>query len=92
MNKISREALLQIAETSNLRLTEAELDLISSNIAHLVAYSQEIMDVTTVPGVDGNKPMNVFREDKAIPFKDTDKILNEAPDQDNNSFVVPNIL
>ena len=92
MVNFEKEELLKVVKLSGLSLSENELESFREKLQCLINYTNEINQAKT-PSIPETKTLeNVFREDKAIPSKFTEDLLKQAPETDNNYFIVPKIL
>ena len=92
MTQITKEELLKIARISNLELKDEEIPTLSAQIQAVLTYAERVQDiaskteVTLVP-----KNSNIFRPDTVVKT-DPEPILAQAPQREQNYFVVPVIL
>lgn len=91
MALISKEEVLKIAHMSRITIHEDEIEPLFKHLEAVLTYAARVSEVAT--GQEGSLPqnINVFREDVAIPF-DAERIQQEAPEIEENYFVVPAIL
>jgi aspartyl-tRNA(Asn)/glutamyl-tRNA(Gln) amidotransferase subunit C len=92
---ISRAEVEKVALLGRLQLTEAELSTITSELAQIVGYVDQLSEVNT----EGVEPMahaievvNVFRADDLTPSLPRDEALSNAPHQDGLGYLVPAVL
>jgi aspartyl-tRNA synthetase len=93
--RISRAELDHVARLARLRLSEEEAVLFQKDLNSVLDYAASLDELPT----DGVRPMshvleirNVWREDEEVPFPDTARILNNAPDRQDDYMKVPKIL
>ncbi|MBA2307697.1 aspartyl/glutamyl-tRNA amidotransferase subunit C [Candidatus Dependentiae bacterium] len=92
MVHMSREDLLKLGRSSSLHLTEDEIPLLMNNLQTVLSYAAALKDMAeTYAGLAMPKNSNVMRDDKAIPTP-AEPLLAEAPQREDNYFVVPVIL
>lgn len=94
MQKITKQELLAIAHMSRLHLDEGEIASLINQIDAVLTYAQRVKDVAQVvgnPESASTKNRNVFREDVVIKT-DPKPIMAQAPECEQNYFVVPVIL
>lgn len=91
MINFDKQELLNIAHLSALKLEEHEIEAFTEQITAILAYVEQLnkVAIVTQPQRAGN--VNIFRQDLAIPT-DYSAILAQAPETDENYFVVPKIL
>lgn len=92
MDTISREELLKLAHLSRLALDEHEISSLMKQIEAVLHYAQRVQEIAQagVVAVE-SKNVNVMREDIVI-TTDSAPILEQAPESEQNYFVVPVIL
>lgn len=84
-----------VAKLARLGLSEEEKILFGKQLSAILEYAGNLqkLDTGNVPPTSHAIPMkNVLREDKVIPFEDTEAILLNGPDVENHMFRVPKIL
>ncbi len=91
MIKLEKEELLKLAKLSALKLYDDEIELLVKQMKLVLAYTEELDQVTMSAEVNPTKNINVFREDKAIPT-DSSPILKQAPNNEKTYFVVPKVF
>jgi aspartyl-tRNA(Asn)/glutamyl-tRNA(Gln) amidotransferase subunit C len=92
---ISRSDVEKVALLARLRLTDAELETITDQLAQIVGYVDQLGEVNT----DGVEPMahaielaNVFRDDHVASCLPRDEALANAPHHDDRGYLVPAVL
>lgn len=91
MTKISREEIVKIAAISNVDLHENEIQPLVEEIEQVLSYAQGVTEFAADIQEPSTKNVNVFREDVVIPTE-PEPILDQAPEREENYFVVPMIL
>ena len=80
---------------ARLGLTEEEKTLFAQQLSDILDHFSELQKLDTQnvePTSHSLNIENVFREDKAVPFAQTDLIIKEAADHENGMYRVPRIL
>jgi aspartyl-tRNA(Asn)/glutamyl-tRNA(Gln) amidotransferase subunit C len=92
---ISRSDVEKVALLARLRLTQAELDTMTGQLAQIVGYVDQLSQVKT----DGIEPMahaielnNVFKDDRVAPSLPREEALANAPHHDEQAYLVPAVL
>jgi aspartyl-tRNA(Asn)/glutamyl-tRNA(Gln) amidotransferase subunit C len=92
---ISRQDIEKVALLGRLRLTDAELATMTTELGQIVGYVDQLAEVNT----DGVQPMahavevtNVFRADEVTPSLTRDEALSNAPHRDDRGYLVPAVL
>lgn len=99
MSEISRDDVAHLARLARLDLGEEELNEYAAQIDGIVDHVAAIREVNTegveplshpTQNVDG--AVSVMREDAVIPTLTAEQALDQAPEQDQQRFQVPQIL
>ena len=92
---LTREDVAKVALLARLRLSEEELDRMTSQLGSILGYVERLAEVDT----EGVEPMahavertNVFRDDIEAPMLPREAALANAPKTDGQYFLVPQIL
>ncbi len=91
MIKITKEELLKIAQISQLRLNEDEIEPLIGQIQAVLTYAERVQEVAGDIALPSNKNVNVLRED-VIVRTSSQPILEQAPEREEDYFVVPKII
>lgn len=92
MAKITKEELLKIAQISQVRVYEHEIPSLLKQIEDLLTYAERVQEVAAdIEDDQSYQNVNVMREDVIIKTDD-EPILNQAPEEEENFFVVPRII
>lgn len=91
MSKISKEEVRNIAAITKLHIEESELESIQKQLADVLEYAERVQQIAKDVDVPSNKNINQDREDSII-TQNTEDILAQAPQQEDNYFVVPKIV
>jgi len=84
-----------VAKLARLGITPEEKKLFEEQLSAILEYAAILNKLNTdkVPPTAHAIPMkNVLREDKVIPCKNTEDILDNAPEEEQNMFRVPRII
>jgi aspartyl-tRNA(Asn)/glutamyl-tRNA(Gln) amidotransferase subunit C len=92
---ISRQDIEKVALLARLELTEDELARMTTELAQIVGYVDQLGEVST----DGIEPMahaievkDVFREDAVAESLPRQEALANAPHHDERGYLVPAVL
>ncbi|MCA9770415.1 Asp-tRNA(Asn)/Glu-tRNA(Gln) amidotransferase subunit GatC [Candidatus Dependentiae bacterium] len=91
MIKITREEVLKIARISRLNIHEEEVEPLMKQLDDVLSYAQRVKEVAADIQEPSTKNMNFFREDVVIKT-DPEKSLKQAPQREEDFYVVPAIL
>lgn len=93
--KITSETIEHVANLARLNLSEGEKERLTAEMANIIAYVDKLneLDTSEVPPTSHVKPIsNIFREDIVEKSFDREKMLANAPSQDNGCFKVPKVV
>ena len=92
---ISRADVEKVALLARLQLSEEELGRLTSEMAQIVQYVDQLAEVDT----EGVQPMahavevsNVFADDEVLPSLPREQALSNAPSHNDRGFLVPAVL
>ncbi|HZN32847.1 MAG TPA: Asp-tRNA(Asn)/Glu-tRNA(Gln) amidotransferase subunit GatC [Pirellulaceae bacterium] len=92
---LTRADVEKVSLLGRLRLSEAELDKMTEQLARVVGYVEQLREVNT----EGVQPMahaldmhNVFRDDALAASLPRDAALANAPKRDSECYRVPAVL
>ena len=91
MNTFTKEELLKIAHLSSLKLDEQEIPVFVNQINEILRYVDQLQNTTISTQAEPIKNVNVLRDDIARPTNPA-SLLAQAPQEQDNYFVVPKIL
>ena len=86
---LTKEAVERVAHLSRLEFTEEELEKQFEQLGSII----EMMDTTDVTPLNHVMDIhNVFREDEVHESMGAEKVLANAPEENENMFQVPKIV
>lgn len=92
---VSLDEVRHLAALSEIQLSDSELKSLTTDIDNIVGYINQLDEL----GTDQVEPtfqltglQNVWRDDKIEPQLSREKLLNLAPDTENNQVKVPKVL
>ncbi len=94
-SSLSRDDVEKVARLARLRLTEAELDLFTGQLAQILDHASDLaaLDLHDVaPTAHPFGLINVMRDDLVEASLPPEEILREAPDAEQGRFGVPRIV
>lgn len=91
---IDAETIKKLAELARIELSPEESAKIQKDVGSILDYVSELKNAPVGDVVNDKEHINIFREDTGPhePGEYTEKILAEAPKQDDNYFVVKQIM
>jgi len=91
MSKISIEDVKNIAILTKLHIDDSELESVRKQLEDVLTYAERVQQIAKDIEIPSNKNINHDREDSVITGRVED-ILAQAPQEEDNYFVVPKIL
>lgn len=91
MFRITREEVLKLAKMSRIHIHENEIDGLIEQLKSVLSYAERVGQIAGDINVSSPKNINVFRPDIAVKT-DSKPILEQAPQGEDNFFVVLPIL
>lgn len=91
MTKISIDEIKKLAAMTKLHIAEDELDGIRQRLEDVLDYAQRVQLIAKEIQIPSQKNVNHDRTDTVIQGSVED-ILGQAPAQEDNYFVVPQII
>lgn len=84
-----------VARLARIRLTEAEKERFTKDLACILAYVEKLKQLDTEkvePTSHVIAIQNVFRPDEVLPSLPVEKVIANAPQKEEDLFKVPKIL
>ncbi len=92
---LSREEVAKVASLARLRLSEDEIALMTSQLAQILDYFQQLEQVDTSqiePLAHPVDVQNVLRDDEVRTSLPREEVLANAPSHDGECYRVPAVL
>ncbi len=92
---LSREDVQKVSLLARLRLSDAELDLMTSQLGQIIEYVEQLSELDTAdiePMAHAVEIHDVFADDKVAPSLDRERALANAPKRDDECYRVPAVL
>lgn len=93
--EISKEEILHIAKLASLKIKEEEIEEYRKNLQDILNFAKTIdsVDTNNLEETNGaTTNINFLREDVVEEFEYKEKLMQNAPDQENNMFKIPKVL
>ncbi|WP_339909813.1 Asp-tRNA(Asn)/Glu-tRNA(Gln) amidotransferase subunit GatC [Symmachiella dynata] len=93
--ELTRDEIQRVAVLARLKLSDAELDSLTSELAQILGHMDQLNELDTEdvePMVHAIELKNVFRADEVRESLPRDEALANAPKSDGRYFQVPQIL
>ena len=91
MAKITREEVIRLANISRIRIHEDEIEGVLDQLKAVLSYAERVSEISEDVEIPSSKSVNVYREDVKVKT-DPQPILNQAPQEEDDFFVVLPIL
>lgn len=91
MDKITKDEALKIASFTKLTINDNEIDAVIQRLQDVLEYAVRVQDMAKDVDIPSSKNVNRQREDIVNSF-DSQTILQQAPESQDNYFVVPKII
>jgi aspartyl-tRNA(Asn)/glutamyl-tRNA(Gln) amidotransferase subunit C len=92
---LSRETVQYVADLSRIELVPQELEKLARELQAILDFIDQLkdLDISGIAPTSHILPVNnVFRNDTPSPSLPIDKTLANAPDKEDNFFVVPRVI
>jgi len=89
--KVTKEEILKIAEMTRVSIEEHEIESIITQFNAVLTYAERVVEIAKDADVKRDKNINCMRPDVVIPT-DSKEILEQAPQSEDNYFVVPKFI
>jgi aspartyl-tRNA(Asn)/glutamyl-tRNA(Gln) amidotransferase subunit C len=92
---ITNKDIQHIAELARLNLETEEIETFTHQFGNILSYMERLNKVETdnvSPMSHPSQMINAFRDDKVVQSISTQKALSNAPERDENAFIVPKIV
>ncbi len=92
---ISREEVEKVSLLGRLRLSESELETMTTQMGQILGYMELLDEVDTEhvePMAHAVEVSDVFRADESRPSLPRDRALANAPQRDDECYRVPAVL
>lgn len=93
--KITRDEIAHVADLARLDLDDAAIDKFADQIGEILQYV-DLLGLVDTRGIEPTSHAifltNAFREDEPAGHLDRDKALANAPQKDDETFLVPKVI
>ena len=93
--KISDEIILHIAKLAKIKLADDEIENYKKNLEEILDFANIVNSVDTDnigETIGVNENFNRFRKDEVKNHEMRDKLLQNAPSQDEGMFRIPKVI
>ena len=96
MNKINRvKATVRPQNVRKERIEEEEIDKYLLNLQDILNFANIVnkQDVSNLEiTIGSNEAKNVFRKDEVKAFENTESLMENAPEKEQNMFKIPKVI
>ena len=92
---LSADEVRHVAMLARLAVTDEEVEALAPELNAILGYAEQVGEVAAddvAPTVHPVPLTNVMREDEPGPVLDRDTLLSQAPESEDDRFVVPRIV
>jgi len=92
---ITNEEIKHIAELARLELSQDEIEEFTHQFGNILLYMESLNQVDTenvLPMTHPIKMTNAFREDEVLSSIPIELALSNAPEKDEQAFIVPKVV
>ena len=93
--KISKDDIIKVSELARLEFNEEELEKFTEQLGNILEYIEQLNELNT----DNVEPTShvldmstPLREDKVEEWLSTEEVLKNAPESEDDFFVVPQVI
>ena len=95
MKQIDRSQVERMARLAKMDLSENEKTMLENDMGEILEFADQLntLDLGNTPTTTHAVPVeNVYREDICKPSYDRAQILENAPEQDGECYIVPQVV
>jgi len=93
--KISKDTVEYVANLARLNPSSDEIEKLSKDMEQILGYMEKLnsLDTTGVSAMEHVEPIsNILRTDTVVESFEREKILSNAPDEQDGAFKVPRVV
>lgn len=93
--KISKDDIIKVSELARLEFKEEELEKFTEQLGNILEYIEQLneLDTDNVEPTSHVLDMSTpLREDKVVEWLSTEEVLKNAPESEDDFFVVPQVI
>jgi len=93
--KISKEDVKKVAELARLEFNEAQTEKFTEQLGNILEYIEKLNELDTDDVEPTSHVLNIstpLREDKVQKLLTIDEVLQNAPESEDDFFVVPQVI
>ncbi len=93
--KISKDDVTKVAELARLEVTEEETEIFTEQLGNILEYIEKLNELDTDNVEPTSHVLDIstpLREDKVVKWLSIEEVLQNAPESEDNFFVVPQVI
>ncbi len=93
--KISKDDVLKVSELARLEFKEDELEKFTEQLGNILEYIEQLNELDTDNVEPTSHVLDIstpLREDKVVEWLNTEQVLQNAPESEDDFFVVPQVI
>ncbi len=93
--KISKDDVIKVSELARLEVKEEELDKFTEQLGNILEYIEQLNELDTNNVEPTSHVLNIatpLREDKVVEWLNIEEVLQNAPETEDDFFVVPQVI
>ena len=93
--KISKDDVIKVSELARLDVKEEELDKFTEQLGNILEYIEQLNELDTNNVEPTSHVLDIstpLREDKVVEWINIEEVLQNAPESEDDFFVVPQVI
>jgi len=93
--KISKDDVIKVSELARLEVKEEELDKFTEQLGNILEYIEQLNELDTNNVEPTSHVLDIstpLREDKVVEWLNIEEVLQNAPESEDDFFVVPQVI
>lgn len=93
--KISKDDIIKVSELARLEFNEEELEKFTEQLGKILEYIEQLNELNTDNVEPTSHVLDIstpLREDKVVEWLSTEEVLKNAPESEDDFFVVPQVI
>lgn len=93
--KISKDDIIKVSELARLEFKEEELEKFTEQLGKILEYIEQLNELNTDNVEPTSHVLDIstpLREDKVVEWLSTEEVLKNAPESEDDFFVVPQVI
>jgi len=93
--KISKDDVIKVAELARMEVTEKETEIFTDQLGNILEYIEKLNELDTDNVEPTSHVLDIstpLREDRVVNWLTIDEVLQNAPESEDDFFVVPQVI